>query len=78
MWQNTFFENELKEKKSDATYYPLPVLVIKEERNQNSGLGIFHLAYRMDIYASSPRYAQRIFIDAHTGEIIEKYPLQSN
>ena len=80
MWQNNFWENELKQKnaKTDTTYYPQALLVIKEERNFNSGTGIFHLAYRMDIHASSPFYSQRIFIDAHTGEIIEKYPLQSN
>jgi Zn-dependent metalloprotease len=79
-WQNTFWENELKQKnsKADTTYYPQALLVIKEERNFNSGLGIFHLAYRMDIHASSPLYSQRIFIDAQTGEIIGKYPLQSN
>lgn len=80
MWQNTFWENELKQKNhnADTTYYPKPLLVIKEERNYNSGLGIFHLAYRLDIYTSSPFYSQRIYIDAHSGVIIEKYPLQSN
>lgn len=80
MWQNTFFENELKEKKEDTTasYYPIPELVIKEERNQNSGTGVFHLAYRMDIYTSSPFYAQRVFIDAVTGLVIENYPLMPN
>lgn len=80
MWQNAFWESELKQKNpnADTTYYPKPLLVIKEERNYNSGLGIFHLAYRMDIHASSPWYAQRIFVDAHSGAIIEKYPLQSN
>ena len=80
MWQNSFFENELKQKNTnpDTTYYPKPLLVIKEEQGFSSGLGIFHLAYRMDIYSSSPFYSQRIFIDAHSGVIIEKHPLQSN
>jgi Zn-dependent metalloprotease len=80
MWQNAFWENELKQKKSDskATYYPQPLLVIKEKRNYNQGLGIFNLVYRMDIDSSSPHYSQRIFVDAHSGEIIDKYPLESN
>ena len=80
MWQNTYWENNLKEKtsKTDTTYYPKPTLVIKEKQGFSSGTGIFHLAYRMDIYSSSPFYSQRIFIDALSGAIFEKYPLQSN
>lgn len=80
MWQNAFWENELKQKKKDtnATYYPSPILVIKEKRNYNQGLGIFNLAYRIDIDSSSPHYSQRIFVDAISGEIIDKYPLESN
>lgn len=80
MWQNIFWENDLKEKtsKTDTTYYPKSTLVIKEKQGFGSGTGIFHLAYRMDIYSSSPFYSQRIFIDALSGAIIEKYPLQSN
>ena len=80
MWQNTYWENDLKEKTSkiDTTYYPKPTLVIKEKQGFSSGTGIFHLAYRIYIYSSSPFYSQRIFIDALSGAIIEKYPLQSN
>lgn len=80
MWQSTFFENELKQKYSnpDTTYYPQTHLVIKEKQSYTGGTGIFYLAYRMDIYSASPFYAQRIFIDANSGEIVEKYPLQSN
>ena len=79
-WQNSFWENELKQKNTnaDTTYYPKPFLVIKEEQGYSSGLGIFHLAYRMDIYTSSPFYSQRIYVDAFSGAIIEKYPLESN
>lgn len=80
MWQNTYWENELKQKKNDpnATYYPSPTLVIKEKRSQNQGLGIFNLVYRIDIDSSSPHYSQRVFVDALSGEIIDKYPLESN
>lgn len=80
MWQNAFWENELKQKNNDpkATHYPQPTLVIKEKRSYNQGLGIFNLVYRMDIESSSPHYSQRIFVDAHSGEIIDKYPLESN
>lgn len=80
MWQNTYWENELKQKNNDpnATYYPSPTLVVKEKRNYSQGLGIFNLAYRIDIDSSSPHYSQRIFVDALSGEIIDKYPLESN
>ncbi len=79
-WQNPYFENELKQKTSivGTTYYPQPVLVVKEKQTVNSGTGIFHLAYRMDIYTSVPLYSQRIYVDAQSGAIVEKYPLQSN
>lgn len=80
MWQNTFWENELKQKNNDpkATYYPQPTLVIKEKRSYNQGLGVFNLVYRMDIDSSSPHYSQRVFVDALSGEIIDRYPLESN
>ena len=62
MWESTFWENDLKEKtsKTDTTYYPKPTLVVKEKQGFSSGTGIFHLAYRINTYSSSPFYSQRI------------------
>lgn len=77
-WQSEFWKNEIKERtaKPDASYFPIPELVIKEIKN-----GIYRqyfLAYRMDIYSSSPNYSQRIFIDANTGGVLQTFPLESN
>ena len=84
MWQSEFWIRDLKERtgKPDTTYYPIPQLVIREIKKRSLNTKAqdkkCYLAYRLDIYTSSPYYSQRIFIDANTGEIIDSYPLQSN
>lgn len=77
-WQSDFWEKEIKERtgKPDSTYFPVPELVIKEIKNAKYRQ--YFLAYRMDIYSSSPNNSQRIFIDANTGKVLETFPLQSN
>lgn len=77
-WQSDFWEKEIKERtgKPDSTYFPVPELVIKEVKNAKYRQ--YFLAYRMDIYSSSPNNSQRIFIDANTGKMLETFPLQSN
>ncbi|WP_291124868.1 hypothetical protein [Flavobacterium sp. UBA6031] len=83
-WESEFWKNELKTKtgKPDTSYYPVPQLVIRQIRNRNQQSNIqkkqFFLVYMLDIYSSSPNYAQRIFIDANTGDVLETLPLQSN
>jgi bacillolysin len=83
-WQSNFWQNELKKhtRNSDTSYYPVPQLVIKEishvSKGSNTLTNTRHLAYRMDIYTSSPDYSQRIFMDAHTGKVLQVYPLESN
>lgn len=84
MWQSEFLEKDLKERTGmpDTTFFPVPQLVIKEIKNKNIKSDAqdkqYFLAYRLDIYSSSPNYSQRIFIDANTGGILETIPLQSN
>jgi bacillolysin len=86
MWQSDFWEKDLQARtlKTDTSYYPVPKLVIRKNRkDQINGSPDttekqYCLAYRLDIYSSDPFYAQRIYVDAKTGEIIEVLPLQSN
>jgi Zn-dependent metalloprotease len=82
MWQSEFWEKNLKERtgKIDTTYYPIPQLVIRGIVINKSNMDNkqYILAYRLDIYSSSPNYSQRIYIDANTGEILQYLPLQSN
>jgi Zn-dependent metalloprotease len=84
MWESDFWERNLKERtgKNDTTYYPTPELVIRGKKdnsiNANNKDQNYVLAYRVDIYSSSPYYSQRIYIDAKTGKIFEAFPLQSN
>lgn len=79
MWQSEFWQKALKQrtKNSDTSYYPIPKLVIKTVAKQKLDLE-YHLAYRMDIYCSSPNFSQRVYIDATSGDILAAYPLQSN
>jgi len=83
-WQSDYWEKNLQERtgNSDTTFYPIPQLVIREIKNNNTKSFAqdrqYFLVYRLDIYSSSPLYSQRIFIDANTGEILDSFPLQSN
>lgn len=83
MWQSGYWEKDLKSRtgKSDTSFYPGPELVIKQIVTRKPG-GAFEkysfLAYRLDIYCSSPFISKRIFIDANNGKILEAFPLQSN
>lgn len=54
-----------------ATFYPDPELVICKNRF-NPEDTIFHLAYKMDIYAIEPLSRNYIYVDATNGAIINK------
>lgn len=83
-WQSKFWEDDLKVRtcNPDTSYFPVPRLVIRQIKNRNPQSTIqnkqYFLVYKLDIFSSSPNYAQRIFIDANTGEVLETLPLQSN
>lgn len=76
-WNSPEWQDELKTRTrhADTSYFPKPVLVIFEDSKVSQK---FHLAYRVDVYALSPNYAQRIYIDAKTGLHLASIPLQSN
>lgn len=70
MWQDTETENLLKQIKNNpsATYYPKPELVIVDKK-YGKDPSKYHLAYKMEVYATKPLQRLQIFVDAITGEI---------
>ena len=80
MWENPFWENEIKERTGDpsATYYPQGEvrwgMVPAEELSMNT----FTLVYSFDIYAEGGLGSRRVQVDASDGTIINSIPLESN
>jgi bacillolysin len=70
-WQNASEEAWLKviTQNENATYYPAGELVIVC-RNGDIMAKDYVLAWKLDIYASSPVSRQWIFVDANTGAIV--------
>jgi bacillolysin len=81
-WQNEKWEKQLKSTQHDlnATYYPKGILTISNNNGivSNFGKDNFRLAYRFDIYASSPDKAVRVYVDAISGAILYTLPLESD
>ncbi|MEZ4805105.1 MAG: PepSY domain-containing protein [Bacteroidia bacterium] len=73
MWEIPGEENILKwlKRNNKATYYPNPELMFisTSDSFKNSD---FRLAYKVDVYASEPHQREWIYIDAETGEIIDR------
>jgi Zn-dependent metalloprotease len=67
MWESKKEENLLKYIKSDnnATYYPVPQLVIVKGNN------LFKLAWKMDLYAQKPLSRNFVYVDASNGNILK-------
>jgi Zn-dependent metalloprotease len=82
MWEDARWEQEIKSRLKDnnATYFPKGELTLtKFGKDQQEGAKAdFRLAYKFDVYSLSPSNEQRIFVDAHTGEILYTLPLSSN
>lgn len=81
MWDDAFWENELKARMKDdaATYFPRGELGwVPTTFGVPTPPPSFVLAYRFDIHASSPWSAQRVFVDAASGSIVATLPLESN
>lgn len=72
-WQSSIAEEALKENTGDpsATYYPQPQLVYVAKQNKLNSQ-IFRLAYKMDVYSIQPFSRNYVFVDAVTGEVIDK------
>jgi Zn-dependent metalloprotease len=76
MWEDVENERFIKEFKGDpaATYYPKGELSIVTTAQQFSlSASDFVLAYRFDVFASSPLTRKQVFVDAVTGEMVQAY-----
>lgn len=75
-WEDDFWNNEIKRRTNnpEATYFPQAELYWLTGQNNAT----YRLAYRFDIYAANPDKAERMYIDASTGEVIRRIPLESN
>jgi bacillolysin len=73
-WQDSTWENDLKEEEEDsnATYFPVGELEIYGESDVPKIASNFKLAYKFDIVSLQPYEFQEVYIDAHTGQVIKK------
>lgn len=71
-WQNEHYELILQDSKGDpaATFYPTGELVIASTNMHTQKATNYHLAYKFDIYATQPLQRLWVYVDAHTGQII--------
>ncbi|MFC2130688.1 M4 family metallopeptidase [Bacteroidota bacterium] len=74
MWENSENENLLKliTKDENASFYPNPKLVIIGP-NIFPVLTKYHLAYKIEIYATDPISKFILYVDAKSGEILFKF-----
>ena len=72
-WENQEEENFLKKETNNpnATYYPNPELVIASINGINQKEN-FRLCYKVNINSSEPYEIYDVFVDAQTGEVINK------
>ncbi len=80
MWEQPHWEKALQEDKNDpqATYYPTGQLCFMPTPPQEGKDMQYLLCYRFDIHAASPWSIKRIYVDAHSGEIRNDLPMESN
>ncbi|HNL07741.1 MAG TPA: M4 family metallopeptidase, partial [Chitinophagales bacterium] len=71
-WQSPAQEAALQREQHNpaATYYPKGELVFCS--SSNSATASYRLCYKFDIYADQPLQRYYVFVDAQTGEIIQK------
>ena len=71
LWDNAAEEQFLKSEKNDpnATYLPQAELIISP-KNGNYGANDFRLCYKVFIASEKPYNLVNVFVDAHTGEVI--------
>jgi Zn-dependent metalloprotease len=69
IWEDKNEEEHLKLTSNDpsATYYPKGTLVIASNR---LGKGSYRLAYKFDIYSTSPLRRAYVYVDANNGAVI--------
>lgn len=75
-WEDEFWEKDLKEHSKDpnATYYPKGEQYWRPFEDGRT----LRLAYRFDINSASPDKAQRVYVDANTGALLQTLPMESN
>lgn len=82
MWENPNEEALLKKDKDNpkASYFPKAELVIYplNKTALNKKITVPTLAYKFDIYAQKPLSRAYIYVNAHTGEIIQKVDIIHN
>lgn len=73
MWEDPFWENDLKRRKNDqtATHFPKATLCWFIDN------GKFTLAYKFDLDIASPTKFERAYVDANTGALLKTLPMQS-
>ena len=72
-WNSEAAEKALKENTGNpnATYMPQPELVYIGDNNK-LGTEVYHLAWKMDVYATKPLSRNYIYVDAVTGQVLYK------
>ena len=76
LWDYPEMENWVKQEQNneEATLFPKGELVIWSNLSNTE----FRLAYKFDIYAVEPLSRDYVFIDAQTGELLEREPILKN
>ncbi len=80
-WQDPFWVNDLKQRTGNpnASYYPKGLLCWSPPAFGTPGTpSRYALAWQFDIESASPTNAQRVIVDARTGDVVAVLPLQSN
>ena len=76
IWEVEEMEDRIKKERKDdlATYYPKGKLLIWTDWKSDTT----HLAYKFDVYAHIPFRYDYIYVDAHTGKIIDVQQILKN
>ena len=76
-WESEFWENILKDQKEDeeVTHFPKGTLTIVSPDFDISKPDDFVLTYKFDVQTLKPFTHYRYFVDANTGEIVDKVTL---
>jgi Zn-dependent metalloprotease len=73
--QKYMWEDDFMVKVHEQNYLPKGELVVVHKRGADFGAGNMRLAYKFNIYASVPLSRAYIYVDANTGEILDKQNL---
>lgn len=79
-WENTEWEQELKDDLDDAsaTYYPSGELVLAYPFDASMATANYKLAWKFEILALSPGMHKTVYVDANTGAIIKSFDMDES